>query len=271
MLAEPHDVRSLAKLSLDPIDRGAGRKASYSVVGEQDDQYRRALPDEPIQCRDFGEVRLTIALEGRYGDESNAKQCHKRQANRLRQPEVGRHRAGRQDKDYEEEVGVLVDEPHCVYPSELSIQCSLENYSTLCMQRVGRDMYAARAAVGERVQLLVAERLQHRLLLDYDSVLAQPYLALPVEHHEAGHQVQAETGRNRAAGRCVPVQPDDPHRVAKVAFNPIDDGACHQAPRSEVRVHGQQHRQSLTDQRIRRYPAGIVILIASERGYRNEC
>lgn len=40
MLAEPHEVRSLAKLSLDPIDRGAGRKARHSVVGEEHYQYR---------------------------------------------------------------------------------------------------------------------------------------------------------------------------------------------------------------------------------------
>ncbi|MYB77216.1 MAG: hypothetical protein F4X83_09000 [Chloroflexi bacterium] len=118
MLAETHDVRSLAKLSLDPIDRGAGRKAACSVVGEQDDHYRRTFTDEAIQCRGVGENCFTIVLKGRYENETNAKQRHKRQANRFRQPKVGRHRAGWQDKDYEKEVGVLVDEPHCVYPSE---------------------------------------------------------------------------------------------------------------------------------------------------------
>ena len=98
--------------------------------------------------------------------------------------------------------------------------------------------HAARPDGREKAQLLVAERIQHRLVLDHNAILAQPYLALPVEYHEGRHQAQAKAGRNRPSRRRVPVQPDDPHCVAKIAFYPIDDGACHQAPRSEIRVHG---------------------------------
>ena len=101
MLAEPHDVRSLAEFSLNPIDRGACREAFRSVVGEQDDNDRRALTDEPIQCRGVGEVRFTIAQERRHGDETKANQRYKRQASSLRQPKVSCHRAGRENKDYE--------------------------------------------------------------------------------------------------------------------------------------------------------------------------
>ena len=100
MLAEPHDVRSLAEFSLNPIDRGACREALRSVVGEQDDNNRRALTDEPIQCRGVGEVRFTIAQERRHGDKTKANQRYKRQASSLRQPKVGCHRAGREDKDH---------------------------------------------------------------------------------------------------------------------------------------------------------------------------
>ena len=123
MLAEPHDMRSLAEFSLNPIDRGACRKASRSVVREQYYQHRRTFTDEPVQGRGVGEDCFTMAQDGHYGDKKNAKERHKRQASRTRQPKVGRHRACREDEKHEKEVRVPVDEPQVVNPPRLNSQC----------------------------------------------------------------------------------------------------------------------------------------------------
>lgn len=108
--------------------------------------------------------------------------------------------------------------------------------------------------------LFSLQRVKELPLRGEFAIQPQPGLALAIVENGAGHKAQAfAVGKGAANGR-VAVQPDDVRCLAKIAFDPIDDGAGRKAARSEVGVYHDENRhaslelcrQTLTVDSVRR-------------------